>query len=100
MFLIPTTFFVFLFGVMFYSEAHQFRGRALKAYVPKKTAFAIPVGTGWAVVVAGPIRLYGSLAYVIRHVIDFMYFAKILSIPKLFDLFFKGWKYRSVIPKN
>jgi NADH dehydrogenase len=76
------------------------RGRALKAYVPKKTAFAIPVGTGWAVVVAGPIRLYGSLAYVIRHVIDFMYFAKILSIPKLFDLFFKGWKYRSVIPKN
>jgi NADH dehydrogenase len=76
------------------------KGKLLKAYVPKKTAFAIPVGTGWAVVVAGPIKIYGSFAYFIRHMIDFAYFVKILSLPKLFSLFFEGWKYRSVIPKN
>ncbi len=75
-------------------------GKLLKSYVPQKTAFAIPVGTGWAVVVAGPIRLYGGLAYLVRHMIDFGYFAKILSVGKLFSLFFQGWKYRSVIPKN
>lgn len=76
------------------------RDTLLKAYVPKKTAFAIPVGTGWAVVVIGPFAFYGSFAYFIRHMIDFGYFARILPIRKLFSLFFEGWKYRSVVPKN
>lgn len=78
----------------------DFHGKLLKPYVPKKTAFAIPVGTGWAAVIIGPFRFYGAFAYFIRHIIDFMYFSKILSLPKLFSLFFEGWKYRSVIPKN
>jgi NADH:ubiquinone reductase (H+-translocating) len=71
-----------------------------KEYVPKKTAYAIPVGTDWGIFVWGKLHVTGRLAYWIRHMIDFIYFCQILSIRKLFSLFFEGWKYRSLIPKE
>ena len=70
----------------------------LVAYVPKQTAFAIPVGDDWGVVVWKNVRLYGRFAYLVRHLIDFMYFAQVLSVHKLIGLFFEGWRYRSVVP--
>ncbi len=75
------------------------RNKALHSYIPKPTAYAIPVGDDWGIFVWGKIKIYGRLAYILRHFIDFMYFAKLLSVPKLFGLFFEGWKYRS-IPKD
>ncbi len=70
----------------------------LKEYVPKPVAFSIPVGEGWGVFVWHGIKIYGMFGYMLRHVIDFVYFAGILSPKKLISLFFEGWRYRSVVP--
>ena len=70
----------------------------LKQYKPKPTAFSIPVGEDWGVFVWKGIQLYGRTGYLLRHAIDFMYFAQILSARNLFGLFFEGWRYRSVVP--
>lgn len=63
-------------------------------YIPKKVAFSIPVGNEWGVFVYGPIKIYGMLGYLIRHSIDFFYFAGIVAPLKFFSLFVEGWKYR------
>lgn len=75
-------------------------GKTLKQYIPKPTAFSIPVGEDWGVLVWGKIRLYGRVAYWFRHAIDFIYFAGVLSPRKLISLFFEGWRYRSIVPKE
>lgn len=73
----------------------QIRGSTKrKIYIPKKVAFSIPVGDNWGVFVDGPIKIYGYTAYLIRHAIDFIYFAGIVAPLKFFSLFKEGWKYR------
>lgn len=74
------------------------RNKPLVAYTPQATAFSIPVGDGWGVFVYGKIKLYGRVAYWLRHAIDFIYFAQVVSPRKLFSLFFEGWRYRSIVP--
>ena len=74
--------------------ANKINNKTLKKYVPKKDAFSIPIGEGWGVFVMGPLHIYGYIAYVIRHMIDFVFFSEILTARKLFSLFFEGWKYR------
>lgn len=76
--------------------ANRFSGKDSKIYKPKKTAFAIPVGVDWGVFVIGKIKIYGFIAYLIRHVIDFIFFDEILSTKQLFSLFIRGWKYRKL----
>ncbi len=76
--------------------AARTKGREPKKYKPKKTAFSIPVGDNWGVFVMGPFRMYGYPAYIMRHMIDFMFFSGVLSVKKLFSLFFEGWKYRKL----
>ncbi len=72
----------------------KIKGKSTKKYIPKKNAFAIPIGKHWGVVVMGPIHLYGLPAYLMRHMIDFMFFSSILSLKKLFSFFFfRGEKY-------
>lgn len=68
--------------------------KSQEIYTPKKTGYSIPIGNRWGVLVMGPIRIYGYLAYVARHLIDFAYFSKILKPGKLISLFFEGFKYR------
>lgn len=70
------------------------RDKKLKKYIAKKVAFSIPVGDDWGVFVTDKITLYGYMAYLMRHMIDFIFFSGILSCRKLFSLFFEGWKYR------
>jgi len=65
-------------------------------YISKKNAFIIPVGDDWGVFVFGKFVIYGRVAYLMRHIVDFMYFATVVSPRKLFSLFFEGWKYRAV----
>lgn len=75
--------------------ARFMKGKRAHVYKPKPIAFSIPVGVGWGVFVMGKFRLYGLIPYIIRHVIDFMYFAGTVSVYKLFSMFFDGWKYRN-----
>lgn len=76
--------------------AKEIFGKIPKVYTPKPTAFSIPVGINWGVLVIGPFKLYGIVAYWIRHIIDFKYFAGTVSVSKLFSMFFEGWKYRKM----
>jgi NADH:ubiquinone reductase (H+-translocating) len=69
-------------------------------YAPQKTSFAIPVGGNWGALVVGPVRIYGLIAYSVRHLIDFIYFARIVSFKVLFTMFIKGWKYRNLAPEG
>jgi NADH dehydrogenase len=80
--------------------AQSITGGSIAPYQAKPTAFSIPVGDDWGVFVWGNVRMYGIIAYWMRHFIDFMYFAGVLSPRKLFALFFEGWRYRSVVPKE
>lgn len=70
--------------------------RTRQKYNPKKVSFAIPVGDNWGALVIGRLKIYGYFAYIVRHIIDFKYFAEILSPYKLFSIFFEGWKYRKI----
>jgi NADH dehydrogenase FAD-containing subunit len=69
--------------------------KPVKPFVPETVAFAIPVGGSWGIFNMGSFILTGRLAYMIRHVIDFMYFKDVVSVQKLFSLFFEGFKYRN-----
>lgn len=72
----------------------RIRNLKRKHYESGKVGYVIPIGHNWALMSFGGIRLYGIFAYWVRHMIDFFYFARILSPHKLFSLFFEGWKYR------
>ncbi len=65
-------------------------------YEPRKTAFVIPVGDDWAIFSYKQFMFSGWFAYLLRHVVDFQFFARTVSISTLFAIFFRGWKYRSI----
>lgn len=67
-----------------------------KKYQPKQTGYSLPVGDNWGVFVMKKFRLYGRIAYELRHLIDFSYFFMRLPIKKLLALYIAGWKYRKV----
>ena len=54
-------------------------------YIAKPIDYIIPIGRDWAIMSFGGGRWYmsGFVAYVIRAVVDFMYFAKMLPLRKL-----------------
>jgi len=72
------------------------QGRKLVAYTQKKVSYSIPVGDNWGALVMGSMSFYGIIPYFIRHFIDFLFFAEIMSVKKLFVMFKEGYKYRSI----
>ncbi len=76
--------------------AKKISGGQAHVYKPKQTGYSLPVGDNWGVFTMGNFRLYGRLAYELRHLIDFDYFFKRLSFKKLLTLYIAGWKYRRV----
>ncbi|MBP6926135.1 MAG: FAD-dependent oxidoreductase [Candidatus Pacebacteria bacterium] len=67
----------------------KIRKQDRKQYKPKDIEYIIPIGRNWALMSLGPIHIYGYFAYVARELVDFFYFAKILSFKKTMELFFK-----------
>jgi NADH:ubiquinone reductase (H+-translocating) len=67
-----------------------------KKYKSKFVAHAIPIGSKDCVFSVGDLTFSGRLAYLLRHFIDFDFFAGWLSLPKMLDLFFDGYKYRKL----
>jgi NADH:ubiquinone reductase (H+-translocating) len=61
--------------------------RAAKPYKPKPVAYNIGVGPRWAVLKVGPIVIYGVLASIARHLIDFKFFKSILPMKTLLSLY-------------
>lgn len=71
-------------------------GKKQIPYVQKKVSYSIPVGSNWGALVLGGVGFYGFIPYFVRHFIDFLFFAEIVSIRKLFGMFMDGYKYRSI----
>lgn len=58
-----------------------------RAYKPKPVAYNIGVGPRWSVLKIGPIVIFGVLASLARHAIDFRFFSSILPKKTLHDLY-------------
>lgn len=69
-------------------------GKNPRKYTSKEPAYSIPVGDNWGVFVMGPVAIYGIIAYFMRHLIDFIYFAGIVDVNTLLGMYFEGKKYR------
>lgn len=65
-------------------------GRKLPLYQPKKPSYALPVGSGWAAVLLGRIKIYGRIGWWLRRLADFHYFLSILPLRKAFSVFLSG----------
>ena len=74
--------------------SNRLSNKKSSVYIAKDVAFSIPVGSNWGVFSFGKIRIYGYVAYLIRHGIDFMYFGQVLSPAKFVSIFLEGFKYR------
>lgn len=64
--------------------------QSLINYHSKKPVTAIPIGSGWAGAVIGPVKLYGSLGWFLRRLADFRFFASILRFKKALLAFQSG----------
>ena len=74
----------------------EVNGKKIISYKPKKNAFAIPVGVDWGVLSYKNFAMFGLPAYLVRHLIDFIFFSGWLKPSKLFGVFIEGWKYRRI----
>lgn len=67
----------------------KIRGQIRKEYVTKDIEYIIPIGKNWALMSFGPMHFFGYFPYVARELVDFLYFASVLSFKKTVQLFFK-----------
>lgn len=56
--------------------------QSYQPYQPKNPFYAIPVGSGWAAVLIGSLRLSGPLGWWVRRLIDLRFFFSLLSWSK------------------
>lgn len=66
-----------------------FQNRPLPTYASTPAINAIPAGPGWAGVLWGPFRIYGTLGWWLRRLADFRVFLAILP----FDKAWKAWRH-------
>lgn len=67
------------------SKIHQKRSNP---YNSKKSAFAIPVGTGWCAVLIGRFVIYGRLGWMLRRLADLRFYLSILPLKQSLSLMF------------
>ncbi len=79
-----------------YVIACRIKNRIPKSYKPEAVSYAIPIGRNWGILAVNNIVLTGFFAYVIRHVIDFIFFAGMVNIKKLLTMYYEGFKYRKL----
>ncbi|MBI4139113.1 FAD-dependent oxidoreductase [Candidatus Uhrbacteria bacterium] len=56
-------------------------------YIPKRPAYSIPVGPGWAATMFGSLLFTGYLGWIFRRAIDFRFFLSILPFGKALTAF-------------
>jgi NADH:ubiquinone reductase (H+-translocating) len=62
------------------------KGRSSKQYKPNNPIYAIPAGYNWAGVQIGALRVYGTLGWVLRRVVDFVVYASFYPALKAFGM--------------
>ena len=85
---------VFVADVIFRKIAQK----PLVPYRPKKPAYAIPIGPGWAAVLIGNLRIYGRIAWWLRRATDLRFFFSILPPKKAVLVFQSGKKITETCP--
>lgn len=70
--------------------ANKLRGAASAPYKPQPPSYAIPVGSGWAAVMVGKIKIYGRLGWWLRRLADLRFFLGILPFHKAILAFSSG----------
>lgn len=68
--------------------ARKYKGYHQKKYKPKRVGFAVPVGRGWAAIGVGNFYIFGFIGSIIREAIDIHFFLTVLSLKKVFHIFF------------
>jgi NADH:ubiquinone reductase (H+-translocating) len=63
-------------------------GRKLQPYESKKSSVAVPVGTGWASVLIGNVKVNGRIGWWLRRLGDLRFYLSILPPLKALRLFF------------
>jgi NADH:ubiquinone reductase (H+-translocating) len=71
-------------------------GKLVRAYVPKRPSFVIPIGNNWALFVHTSMILTGFIPWILRNAVDFRYFTNIVPFSHVLAVFHKGKKYRKV----
>ncbi len=72
-------------GYIAQTIANTLLGKKVSAYTPKKVAYCIPVGRGWAIFKMGSIEFSGLIAYFIREFIDLSFFMSVLPLGTALD---------------
>lgn len=74
----------------------KIRNLVAKPYKPKPVTYAIPIGKGWGILAMKHATYTGLFAYVVRHMIDLIFFAGMVNIKKLLTMYYEGFKYRKL----
>jgi NADH dehydrogenase len=72
------------------SIAAAAHGRTARPFTAHTPVYALPVGPGWAAVLAGKRRLYGTLGWLKRRQLDWLYFRSILPRQEAWLVFQSG----------
>lgn len=67
--------------------ARLLRGKKMRPARPKKPYYAIPVGPGWSLAIAGPFTFFGRIGWWLRRAADLRFFLSILPLGKALDAF-------------
>ena len=67
--------------------ASKIKNKKISKYIPRKVAYAVPVGKYWAAVAVGPLKIYGFIGFCIREFIDLRFFLSILPIRKALKVY-------------
>ena len=72
--------------------ARLLRNRDMSPYIPKKVAYALPIGSKFTAFVSGKSVIFGLIAKFIREAADFRFFLSILPFGKAMRAFQEGKK--------
>ncbi len=74
------------------------KGRSALTYRPKQPVYAIPVGTRWAAVLWGNIRVHGRFGWVLRRIADLRLYLLFLPMAKAVRVWRYGYEDVEVCP--
>lgn len=69
-------------------------GKEFISYIPKKGSYIVPVGDYWAILSIGNFTITGFIPWVLRSLVDLMYFTSIVPLWYVLDVYRQGRKYR------
>ena len=76
--------------------ARKVSGKEMQTYVPPTVAYVVPVGNFWALFVYKNTVFSGLIPWLLRSIVDFRYFASIVPLKYVLDMYAQGRRYRKL----